>query len=247
MKNSNHSQSVWLALSFTLVGLILGLVVTDSDFLKGGSASVLGDDVVKEVVVVEDADPEPTGFNIDAFDFQSVSSDDDPIKGDPDAPITIVEFSDFECGYCQRFYQNTLPTIQEKYIDTGLVKLVYRDLPLSFHPSAMNAAQAAECVGLEGDEAYFEMHDLLFDNLSAWAGAADVNGTLTSLASQIGYDIASCLENGDTLDEVNLDRSAGQSYGLSGTPSFFINGRKVVGAHPFDVFEAIIEYELEQL
>ena len=76
---------------------------------------------------------------------QQVSLEGDPVKGDADAPVTIVEFADFQCPYCGRFYQDTLGQIEEKYIKTGKVKMVYKDFPLSFHPEAQPAAEAAEC------------------------------------------------------------------------------------------------------
>src|SRR3989344_3255746 len=88
------------------------------------------------------ADPSPSA----PIDMESLL-DDDAVKGDKDAPVTIVEWSDFECPFCARFYEQTLPSIEEEYIKTGKVKLVYRDFPLSFHPQAQKAAEAAECAG----------------------------------------------------------------------------------------------------
>ena len=88
--------------------------------------------------------------------------DDDAFKGDANAPVTIIEWSDYECPFCGRFYRDTLGLIESAYIDTGKVKFVYRDFPLSFHPNAQKAAEAAECAGEQGK--YFDMHDLLFEN-----------------------------------------------------------------------------------
>lgn len=173
-----------------------------------------------------------------------VSVDDDAVKGDPDAPVTIIEFSDYECPFCARFYTQTLPSIQEEYIDTGKAKLVYRDLPLPFHANAGPAAEAAECVRAQGgDDAYFEMHDAMFES-------GDLSeSSLVSLASGLGYDIQSCLDDETFKDEVQADYRDAQAAGASGTPTFFIGNDddgyiKLVGAQPFAVFQQAIEAEL---
>jgi len=96
-----------------------------------------------------------------------VSLDDDPFKGNEDAPVTIIEFSDFQCPFCLRFYEQTLPSIMENYVDTGKVKFVYRDLPLdSIHPNARPVHIAAECADEQGK--FWGYHDMLFDNQSEW-------------------------------------------------------------------------------
>ena len=95
--------------------------------------------------------------------------DDDDFKGDEDAPVTIVEWSDFECPFCTRFYTETLGKLEEKYINTGKVKFVYRDFPLGFHANAQKAAEAAECAGEQGK--YWEMHDKLFEKQAEWSEA----------------------------------------------------------------------------
>ncbi len=168
-----------------------------------------------------------------------VTVDDDTVKGSPDAPVTIIEFSDFQCPFCTRFYQNTLPQIQQQYIDTGKVKFVYRDFPLSFHQDAQKAAEAAECAGEQGK--YFEMHDKLFDT-----EALDVT-SLKQHAVDLGLDtdeFNDCLDNDEMAAEVQKDFQDGQQAGVSGTPAFFINGQLVSGAQPFSVFQQIIDQEL---
>ena len=169
-----------------------------------------------------------------------VSEDDDAFLGDKNAPVTIIEFSDFECPFCARFYKQTLPQLQRAYIDTGKVKLVYRDFPLSFHPNAQKAAEAAECVREQGgDEAYFKMHDAIFENQPSLS-----ESNLKVWAQDLGYDIDSCLDSDKFRSEVQKDFADGQAAGISGTPSFFINGQKLVGAQPFSAFQQIIEAEL---
>ncbi len=166
--------------------------------------------------------------------------DDDAFKGDKDAPVTIVEWSDYECPFCTRFYSQTLGLIDKEYIQTGKVKFVYRDFPLGFHKNAQKAAEAAECAGEQGK--YFEMHDLLFES--------GVEGGVTAFkqyAETIGLDkdeFNSCLDSGEMANEVQEDMQDGQAVGVSGTPGFIINGKLVSGAQPFSVFQQAIEAEL---
>ena len=168
--------------------------------------------------------------------------DDDDFEGNKDAPVTIVEFSDYECPFCEKFYRETLEQIRLKYIETGKVKLVYRDFPLGFHPQAQKAAEAAECAG-EQDQ-YYQMHDLLFER-----GVVGGSSTFKEYAQDIGLDtakFAACLDSGQMAQEVKKDASAGQQLGVSGTPSFFVNGKQLVGAQPFSVFQQAIEAELNK-
>ncbi|PKL36906.1 hypothetical protein CVV38_03365 [Candidatus Peregrinibacteria bacterium HGW-Peregrinibacteria-1] len=182
------------------------------------------------------------------FGAQPVSmtgvEDDDPVLGDPNAPVTIVEFSDYQCPYCQLFHQETYPQIKEQYIETGKVKLVYRDFPLENHPQAIDAAIAAQCVQLiEGDSKYFEMHDQIFIGGPAKLSREDLIGYATT----IGIDSTTfegCLNDNDFEEEVLKDLADGRALGFQGTPSFLINGISLEGAQPFEVFEQIIEREL---
>jgi len=171
-----------------------------------------------------------------------VSEDDDAVLGDPDAPVTIIEFSDYECPFCGRFVLNTLPQLKETYIDTGKVKLIYRDFPLGFHQDAQKAAEATEVAReLGGDEAFWMMHDKIFE--TAQMSVSELKG----YARDFGLDGAafdSLLDSGKYAEEVQKDFQDGQKAGVSGTPTFFINGKMLVGAQPFEAFEQIIEGEL---
>lgn len=169
-----------------------------------------------------------------------VSEDDDAVLGSPNAEVTIIEFSDYQCPFCRKFWSETLGQIKSTYIDTGKVKLVYRDFPLSIHPQAQIAAEAAECIREKGgDEIYFEYHDLIFENQQTLS-----ESNLKQWASDLGHDISSCLDSGRYTSEVQADFLEGQAAGVTGTPSFFINGQPVSGTQPFSVFEKIIESEL---
>jgi protein-disulfide isomerase len=171
-----------------------------------------------------------------------VSADDDPAKGDKNAPVTIIEFSDFECPFCGRWFTQTYPQLKSEYIDTGKVRLVYRDFPLGFHPNAQKAAEAAECADEQGK--FWEMHDKIFANQQAIAVA-----NLKQYAKDLGLDSSkfdSCLDSDKYASEVQKDYQDGTAAGVSGTPSFFINGQLVVGAQPYSVFKQAIDAELNQ-
>ncbi len=182
-----------------------------------------------------------------------ISLDDDPIRGNPNAPITIVEFSDYQCPFCARFYAQTLPLLLEEYIDEGKVNLVYRDFPVQrIHPNALSAAAAAECADEQGK--YWEYHDTLFEKQNAWA-KLDSNSAISTF-SQFATEIEleqqqfdNCLESGKYLEEVQADFSDGKNYQVTGTPGFFIGNEdigfvKIIGAKPYDVFKKVIDAQL---
>jgi protein-disulfide isomerase len=168
-----------------------------------------------------------------------VSLDNDPVKGSEKAPVTIVEFSDYQCPYCSRAEQ-TVQEVLKKYGDK--VRFVYRDYPLSFHPNAEGAAIASECAHEQGK--FWEMHDAMFAN-QAKLGKDD----LVTTAAGLGMDkdkFKSCLDTGKYKDEVQKDFADGQKYGVTGTPTFFINGIMMVGARGPESFQEIIDQELER-
>ncbi len=180
-----------------------------------------------------------------------VSADDDAAKGRDNAPVTLIEFSEFQCPFCARFSANTLPEIIRTYVETGKVKFVFRDFPLSFHQHAAAAAEAAECAGDQG--MYWEMHDILFENHENLEPAA-----IRSYAEKIGLfmpDFLFCLESGKNAAEVQQDLHDGRQAGVNSTPSFFIGvsrqdgrieGTLLKGAKPFGVFRKLIEKKLKE-
>lgn len=214
--------------SLMITGIVILAILLAVSIFTGGFQFKKQGEVIKEAPT----ELPPTNMN--------ALIDDDSIKGNPNAPVTIVEFSDYECPFCERFYSQTFKQIQEQYIDTGKVNFVYRDFPLSFHKQAQKAAEAAECAGEQGK--YFEMHDQLFEN-----GVDRGVDSFKQYAKDIGLDQKSfdeCLDSGEMKSEVKKDFSDGQNLGVQGTPAFFINGKEISGAQPFSVFQEIIEQEL---
>ena len=168
-----------------------------------------------------------------------VAQDDDPAKGPAKAPITIVEFSDYQCPYCSRA-ETTVTDVLKKYGDK--IRLVYRDYPLSFHQNANVAAQASECADEQGK--FWEMHGAMFANQSKLAST-----DLVETAATIGLEkdkFKACLDSGKYKDEVQKDFEDGQKACVTGTPTFFINGIPMVGARDVNSFAEIIDSELER-
>ena len=166
-----------------------------------------------------------------------VSADDDPFIGPKDAPITIVQFAEFQCPYCGKAGES-VDQVMKEY--EGKIKMVYRDFPLNFHDRAIPAAVAANCSGEQGK--YWEMYDLLMSNQRALS-----DSDLTAHATSLGLDLDkwnTCRQDPKQAAEVQKDLEDGQKVGVSGTPAFFINGVMLSGAVPFAQFKEIIDREL---
>lgn len=160
-----------------------------------------------------------------------------PSRGPDGAKVTIVEFSDFQCPFCSKA-EDSVSQVMEQY--AGKVKLVFRHFPLSFHPNAEKAAEAAMCAEEQGK--FWEMHKVLFANQQK-LGVDD----LKAHAATLGLDTAkfnACLDGGSKKAIVEADQKAGSEAGVNGTPAFFINGKMLSGALPFAEFKKVIDAEL---
>ncbi len=160
-----------------------------------------------------------------------------PSKGPKDAPITIVEFSDFQCPYCVRA-EKTVEDLLAAY--PGKIRLVYRDFPLPIHPLAPKAAEASHCADDQGK--YWEMHDKMF----ASQGKLEVDA-LKQYAREVGLDgdkFDRCLDGGEKAKVVAEHHKAGEGLGVTGTPAFFVNGRLLTGAQPLEEFKELVDAEL---
>jgi predicted DsbA family dithiol-disulfide isomerase len=163
-----------------------------------------------------------------------------PARGNPNAPVTVVEFTDFQCPFCMRA-RPVVARVRETYGDK--VRWVFRHFPLDFHAQAEKAGEAAVCAGDQGK--FWAMHDALFSS----AGKLQV-ADLKATARAVGLDGAAfdqCLDSGGRSAVVESDVELGRSYGVSGTPAFFVNGRMLVGAQPFEAFQKIIDDELRRV
>ena len=191
-----------------------------------------------------------------AFQEQVISIGTSPTKGKADAPVTLVEYSDYQCPYCAKVYRDTLPLIQKEYVDTGKVRYVMREHPLeAMHQDAMNASLAALCAGDQGK--YWEMHNLLFDNQRKLSV-----DDLKTYAGTIGIDTATfneCLDGKQHVEAVRQDLASGAKLGVRGTPGFVFgltdpdDSDKVTmmkflkGAQPVTSFRATIDALLKSV
>ena len=167
--------------------------------------------------------------------------------GKADAPVTLVEFTDYQCPYCNRFDRDTLPELVKKYVDTGKLKFIPMDFPLDFHKNAMKAAQATRCAGDQGK--YWQMRDALLREPKAVE-----EGSFAAKAKDVGLDekqFQTCMDDQKHAAAIKAMMTAAQSAGISGTPSFVIapsgetlDGIKIVGAMPLPIFEEKIKEAL---
>lgn len=207
--------------------IIAGVIVAGAIVYKPNG----GSDIAADPVVAEPA-----------MEYEAPTIDDDVVLGEEDAPVTIIEFGDFECPFCKRLHDEAGVQLRDEYIKTGKVKMVYRDYPLSFHPSAQPAAEAAECAGEQGK--YWQYHDELFTRQATLAGLDYVK-----LAGELGLDTATfktCVDTHKYADEIAKDMADGNAAGVDGTPATFINGKLVSGAVPYATIKAAIEEALAQ-
>jgi len=177
-----------------------------------------------------------------------VSVDDDPVLGNANAKVTIIEFGDYQCPSCRLFWREIEPRLKKEYIDTGKVKFVFRDFPIQqIHPEATIAAMAAQCAADQGK--YWEYHDRIFRQQDR--GSDEVVRFKAADLKKWGADIRldpaafnACVDSTRYQDEVAKDYADGIAVGIQGTPTFFINGRLVGGAQSFPVFKKVIDEEL---
>lgn len=182
--------------------------------------------------------------------FKTLETDADAVMGDPNAPITIIEFSDFQCTYCKKFFDDTFALLKTTYIDTGKVRLVYKNFPLvKKHPQALAAGEALECTNILNPSKTWEIHDALFTNSTEWNGNESATDVFTSYAEKIGLDkdqFTSCMQDPNTEKAVMDDFTAGQKVGVKATPSFIIttttaqDAKLYKGALSFVKLQAII-------
>jgi protein-disulfide isomerase len=177
-----------------------------------------------------------------------IDTEGQPSLGSASAPVVIVAFSDFQCPYCGRFEEQTFPRLKTDYIDTGKVRFVFFDFPLSqLHPNAELAAEAAACAQEQG--AYWPMHDLLFRKQAEWAGTSNssTEGLFRLYAQSLNLkadQFATCLSDQRYVQGIKKDQQVGLDAGVQGTPTFFINGRELVGAQPYEAFKQLIDAAL---
>jgi protein-disulfide isomerase len=235
-KSASGTKTIVLAVliaALAIIGTVLGATQYLSNELNIVKAQLLE---VGSVPAFDRPDAEAPAPR--KIDMAKVLQDNDPVRGPKSAKVTIVEFSDYECPFCGRFYKDTLPDLIKEYGDD--VKFIFKDFPLPFHNNAPKAHEAAHCAGEQGK--YWDLHALMFDN-QRQLGLEQLRGH----AQKIKLDMAkfnTCLDSGRFTDKVKKDTATGRDVGVTGTPTFFINGQRLVGAQPLEAFRTLIDKEL---
>jgi protein-disulfide isomerase len=164
-------------------------------------------------------------------------------KGSPQAPVTVFEMSDFQCPFCRRHAVETFPLLEAEYIETGKVRWIYVNFPIpSLHPNAVPAAQTAMCSA--NQDAFWPVHDLLFLHQETWGPLQEPGEFMLTLADSTGIDraqLAECLQSQTTLPQIEVDAQGAVRAGATSTPTFYIEGGLLVGAHPVEVFRMVLD------
>jgi protein-disulfide isomerase len=164
-------------------------------------------------------------------------------KGSASAPITVYEMSDFQCPYCRRFALETFPAIEKEYIAPGKVRWVFVNFPLtSIHANAVAAASTAVCAARQG--AFWPMHDLIFEYQETWAPLKEPGPFLVSLADSVGISkpkLVECVKSPSTEDEIRYEAVGAERAGATSTPTFYVEGGLMPGAHPLPVFRQVFD------
>ena len=222
--------------------LTLAAVSTAAIALAAGTEAWAQDTAPNATPVPNPSDVKvpPAAGTVDEAKLLAPGTLKDIVMGKADAQVTIVEYASMTCPHCAHFATTTLPTIKEKYIDTGKAKLILREFP--FDPRAAAAFMLARCAP---EERYYPLVEVLFKQQEQWAGAANAEEPLLQISKLAGFtqeSFKACLTNQKLLDDVNAVRERGANeFGVNATPTFFINGARYSGALSVDEMSAIID------
>lgn len=227
------------SLGCLLTGAVVTLLVAACDSPDQPRAA---DATTANLISAAEAAPQNTGgpgapsrpMNLDELGYT---------LGDPDAPVRLVEFSDFGCGYCRKFHEEIWPSLEREYVETGKVYWKYVPMILGMFPNAMDAAQAGECAAEQGR--FREMQDRLFADQAAWKGTDDSEQALISIATELELDMprwTSCIQDGLRDDRIAAGTQLSQQAGVRGTPTFFVIGyAPIPGALPLELFREVLD------
>jgi protein-disulfide isomerase len=260
-----RGRSGWIAPAWFFFGIVVGILgfaaynalivkpptATPSESLDSTVAmrAAARDGVLEAIATLQagggqPAAQEPQGpqeATDDAFTIRAANQ-----MGDPGAPITIIEFADYQCPYCKRYHDSIGPDLLSQYVTSGKASFVYKHSAFLGQESIW-AAQAAECAA--DQDKFWEYHELLWKRWNGENQGAFVKENLIGFAKELKLDMAKfepCLQNDETLQRVVSDTQEGRQVGVTGTPTFFINGKPLVGAQPLQAFKSRIDAMLGQ-
>lgn len=232
-----------LVVVVVVMAFVMGAMWSKLQGLEGGGVLAKGGKGAGQVAGDQGAPAPVPNPTVSAEKMKELASKNDPpTLGNKDAKVTVVEFSDLQCPFCKQFADGTFGQIKKEYIDTGKIRFVFRHYPLrAIHPYAVGAGEATECAREQGK--FWEMHDEIFANQTAIT-----KEDLKKYAGKIGLNqgqFDSCVDGNKYKSRVEEDEKMGTGVGVNGTPAFFVNGKMISGAQPFDNFKNVIEAELK--
>lgn len=244
---ASSNGNPWFASTVGLAGLIVGYVIASGvQTFDGSTMGAFNAPAAVPGAAQPAAAPVPPA---PAATDTPATAGDGPFLGKASAPVTLIEFTDYQCPFCQRHFQQTFPDIKKNYVDSGKVKYVPRHFPLGFHPNATKASETVACAADQGK--FEEMHAKIFETQGDWSGldSVAVIAKFKEYAKEVGVNaaaFATCLDTGSKTAMVQADQAAGSASGIDGTPGFWILGpdgqsKKISGAYPYATFQAAID------
>ena len=253
---TESSGNIELSVRSLMIGVfVMGLAIGFSGGVLTGSGTDFLDTETVGNTGSDDSPTEPSDSGNDnqqgeteTINMDNIDMEGEPVLGEQDAPVTMVVYEDFECPFCKRFEEGAVQQIESNYVESGQVKMVWKDRPLKqLHPWAEPSAAAMECVYREGgDETFWAVKDKIFSNQDS-IETSNVESKIKSWAAEEGVSepaVQNCIDNDNPMEEVNADSTEGQNIGAGGTPTSFVDGQKLVGAQPYSSFESAIESAL---
>jgi len=248
MPLNTHGPSLVIGAAIATVSIFSAAVIFGTDFIDFKQPMKTQEDLNDISQQIQEA---PEKSQSDAYTTSLFTANASPVLGSDDAPITLVEFGDYQCFYCNRFFHTAEPDIVKNYVETGKVKMIFKDFTIIGQDS-INAAHATHCAQEVGK--FWEFHDTLYNNWTGenngWASSSNLSG----FAKLLGLDeegFKSCMSDARYVSVIKASHSDAKTLGLTGTPGFFIIGpdnsiTKISGAQPYEVFEEIFNSKLEK-
>lgn len=232
----NGASSFWVPFAIVIAGALIALAIIFKDQLRSGATRTVGRDLsLSQSPTTIPSAPRPARVEIPL--------NDSPFFGEASASVNVVEFTDFQCPACYAYFNGVLPQIRTEYVNKGLIKYVIKHFPLrNIHPNAEIGSEATACA--QDQKAFEKYHDLLFSQQSDWAPLSDPKEKLVGFAQQLGLNTATfrtCLTGGKAKDRVETDFQLGNTVGVKGTPSVYVNGLLAGQAGYIPSFEQVKE------
>lgn len=236
------------------LSIIIGALLISASILLSGGGVKLGQssDVLGTGTTADATLPTPQPSSSAPVIVQGVTTGDMPILGNKDAKVTVVEYADYQCPFCEQVYKQVWPQLKKDYVDTGKIQFAYRDFAFLGKPStdpagdeSTNASNAARCANDQG--AFWQYHDYLFDHQGQEDSGTFSKDNLKQFAADLGLNTTQfdqCVDNDTHVKDVQADMQAATNYGVQSTPTMFVNGLMIVGAEPYATFKAAIDQAL---